>query len=768
MPIAHEAHNRYRNRVEDSMVKYLLLFVVCSTVCTAASLDTLRTYRNRGGYVYYTEPGITMQAARFELMAPGALRAVTILLSGGPGQATLHVFGHEGGLPAPGVGRDMVAPIIIRKTRAGVERIVVELPRPVKITSSQFFVAVDNLTPGVLLLSDRNVVRPACVSGAERFTAQLLRTRKGAWKWGEYAYMVDAVVEYDIRRRSSEGLVDNSVALGFPDSVVRHQSIAWADINHDGYSDVLVDGRLYRNDRGERFTEITATAGLHGTPRAGIFIDADNDAAPDILFLGLDADNNGDAVRTLLYRNTGSGGYVATATALPAIANPVCASVADADGDGLLDVFVGQGAGKDSRMYLLQNSGGGEFTDATAMLGDRSVWATASSGSQWVDADADGDLDLFVAGADGVQDRLWQRRTDGTYSIIAGGPAGGGDADFDATGARVGCHWADYDNDGDMDLLLPGRSSVAAARGNRGGTFADRPVLRRVSAERNQWRSQGEFEYEEGRAGGAWGDANNDGYLDMFLTTSCGCRYASFYEGAVGGGFSNRGDDYGISRLAAGADALWVDYDNDGRLDLATFVDGRFALLHNTRVSTNAYADIELVGGDAIGARVDLYAGGRRYTAEVNSGRGMLMQEPARLHFGLGAARAIDSAVVRRANGHTETYRDLATNTLNRLGAGGGNAAAGAVLNVAAAPNPFAEHVQISYLLTAGQPLRLAIYSIDGALIRTLVDERQDMGAHVATWNGDDQYGHPVGQGTYVYRLNSGGGEIVGKVSLVR
>jgi hypothetical protein len=70
-------------------------------------------------------------------------------------------------------------------------------------------------------------------------------------------------------------------------------------------------------------------------------------------------------------------------------------------------------------------------------------------------------------------------------------------------------------------------------------------------------------------------------------------------------------------------------------------------------------------------------------------------------------------------------------------------------------PNPFNPETTIAFHLPEAGPARLTIYDIGGKLVRTLVDEPRAAGAHKAIWQGDDEAGHPVASGVYLYRLEA-------------
>ena len=104
------------------------------------------------------------------------------------GDVTIRVFGQEGGLPVPMLERDLARPIRISKSRPGLERITTKLPEPIHVDGTQFFLVVESVSPGVLLLSDNQKKRPACVNGLEEFHHQFLKLRDGSWRSGIYAF----------------------------------------------------------------------------------------------------------------------------------------------------------------------------------------------------------------------------------------------------------------------------------------------------------------------------------------------------------------------------------------------------------------------------------------------------------------------------------------------------------------------------------------------------------------------------------------------------
>ena len=254
------------------------------------------------------------------------------------------------------------------------------------------------------------------------------------------------------------------------------------------------------------------------------------------------------------------------------------AAVADYDNDGDLDLFL-TSFGPDA---LYRNNGDGTFADVTAAAGvSDPLWSTSAA---FLDYDRDGDLDLFVAnyldfavtdnkvcsdalGARDycgprayrpVPDRLYRNDGQGRFTNVTEA-AGIARADGPGLGVSVG----DYNGDGWLDLYV---ANDAAANqlwiNRRDGTFADEGVLSgaALNAAGNP----------EGSMGIASGDADNDGDEDLFVTNIIGETFA-LYENDGKANFEDTRSRWSLAQPTApftGFGTEWIDYDNDGALDL--------------------------------------------------------------------------------------------------------------------------------------------------------------------------------------------------------
>ena len=244
--------------------------------------------------------------------------------------------------------------------------------------------------------------------------------------------------------RFTEVAADLGLVLGDADS----RQANWIDYDGDGDLDLFSAqrasrNRLFRNDGG-RFADVSEAAGLDDPRRTvgACWFDVEQDGDPDLFLANQEADKDA------LYRNDG-GVFTDIAPALgmhqperSLAEGGVGCAVGDFDNDGLLDLFVATYG--DTLLY--RNLGGGKFREVAADAGvRRHVHAV---GASWGDADNDGWLDLFVTAYDDAGSRaLLFINRDGRFVEAL-------DGDSRLRSADHGVQWADVDRDGDLDLSL--------------------------------------------------------------------------------------------------------------------------------------------------------------------------------------------------------------------------------------------------------------------------------------------------------------------------
>ena len=131
----------------------------------SAIVDTLRNFsplaNNAASISASTYP---TQVSCFYLDIPGTINGFLIELSGSAGEVLLHLYGNEGGSVGPVLGKNLIAPIKITKNNIGVEKIYVALAQPYDFDHDQFFVALDDFSAGVQLVTKNETSTPHCSS----------------------------------------------------------------------------------------------------------------------------------------------------------------------------------------------------------------------------------------------------------------------------------------------------------------------------------------------------------------------------------------------------------------------------------------------------------------------------------------------------------------------------------------------------------------------------------------------------------------------------
>lgn len=750
----------------------LCLFLIITSATAGNSI--ISNYNPQSKLVYYNDSNIEAYAARFDIDAPCRIENITVRLAGESAKraAVLYFYGHEGGTVVPSFQHTLIQPIVIEKSQVGFQEITISLPVPIHIANNQVFVVIKELAEDVVLVSDSKVNESACdAPSTDPVMMQLLQDKKGQWRYGLFTFGIDLDVVYDngyTKGMEVQGaLTDVTKRVGLDDSL-ECRSIAWADVNRDGWQDVLVGGKLFVNsERG--FREQGLALGATELSDFAFFVDVDNDTYSDIVVVYPDTDEVNKPHGTVLYRNS-QGVFSAIPLGNIILSAPTCFAIADINNDNYADVFIGQG--EDTHgviqpdILLVNNTQGGFVVHSLFSIEKYSI----TVGAVWTDYNNDGKPDLYLVKYNGQNDELWHNNGDGTFTNVIGKVVGKYNAN--RYGYKVGCDWADIDNDGDMDLLQPQEVTPGVqARYKNGGSS----LLQNTGAPEYAFHlvpsDISGVEIEEKHAGGTFGDVNNDGLLDILLTTSCKCRYADLYVQREDHTFDLQSFQYGLHTKSAGIDATWVDFNNDGKLDVATRIDGKFALLANGGTYNANYVALDLEGtrsnAQAIGAEVTVYAGSDHYTQYCKSGRGYAMQPPLRLHFGIGKNTRIDSAVVVWPDGHKEVFTDVKVNSATTLSEKSGAVSAGSyTLSVRAYPNPFTVETVFAYDIPREEKVKLEVYTLLGVHIVTLVDDIQVAGAYTIPWNGNDAQHNKLSSGTYLYKLTVGTQQYSGHVTM--
>jgi len=525
--------------------------------------------------------------------------------------------------------------------------------------------------------------------------------------------------------------LDTKLAHIMPEVASMGAAVSVVDFDRDGWPDLYVTdsaegsrNRLYRNMHDGTFKDVAGDLGIADVNQSGtgvsmgaVWGDYDNDGYEDLFLIKWG--------RPELFHNDHGKGFtrVSEQASLPSWINANTALWFDYDGDGLLDLFVGgyypedvdlwhlkstrmmpdsfEYAKNGGRKYLFHNLGNGKFEEVSAKVGIASRrWALACSA---VDLRGTGHPDLFVANDYGVSELYLN---DGKRFHEAGEQTGVGFAPKSGMSVSFGDifnqgKYAVYvSNISEDGTLIQGNNLWVPKEGTQGKTLAFENLARDMGVELGGWSFGAQF-----------GDLNNDGNLDLYVTNgyvSLDRKRSYWYDFTkiAGGNSSIIGDakdwpaidgrshsgyqqkhvwmNDGAGRFIDVAQAIGVTDTYDGRA--VAFADlwnrgvldvivanqrGPLLLYKNTVSPENQWIEFELQGTrsnrSAIGTRVTLSWNDKTQVQEVSGGSGFSAQNDRRLHFGLGKDAQIRSAVIRWPSGKTQTMDSLLPGKLYKI-----------------------------------------------------------------------------------------------------
>ncbi len=501
-------------------------------------------------------------------------------------------------------------------------------------------------------------------------------------------------------------------------------SVSIVDFDRDGWPDIYVTNSkegsknaLYRNMHDGTFKDVAPEMGIAdvnqpgtGVSMGAVWGDYDNDGYEDLFLIKWG--------RPELYHNDHGHGFtrVSEQAGLPKWINANTAVWFDYDGDGLLDLFVGGYYSEDidlwhlnttrimpdsfeyakngGRKYLFHNLGGGRFEEVSAKLGiDSRRWALAAAAA---DLRGTGHPDLFVANDYGVSELYLN---DGKRFHEAGQQTGVGFAPKSGMNVAFGdiLNQGKYSvyvsNISEEGVLIQGNNLWVPKDGTSGNGLQFENLARDLGVELGGWSFGAQF-----------GDLNNDGTLDLYLTNGYvsldrNRSYWYDFSKVAGGNSTIIGDannwpamdnrslsgyqqkhvwlNDGAGKFVDVAQAVGVTDTYDGRavamadlwnrgvLDVVVANQrGPLLLYKNTVNPDNKWIEFALEGTksnrSAIGAEVTLFWNGQKQVQEVSGGSGFAAQNQRRLHFGLGKDPQIDKAVIRWPSGTIQTLEHLA------------------------------------------------------------------------------------------------------------
>jgi hypothetical protein len=545
------------------------------------------------------------------------------------------------------------------------------------------------------------------------------------------------------------------------------RAVNWIDYDNDGDVDLFVtngpqqgqNNFFYENNGDGTFTKITNIAiAQDGKASDGSsWGDIENDGDIDLFVANWWGQPN------LLYLNNGNKTFTFADNSIVTTESSYSetGSWGDYNNDNYLDLYVCNSGGN-LKNFLYKNNGDGTFTKIIDTFLNETF---ASRNVDWIDFNNDGLQDIFVTNENNQNENLYLNNGDGTFTI------GNVPSLLQNGGSTAGSNWEDIDNDGDFDVLLVnwGNQQNQLLINNGNGTFTklnEAPFTTDVS---NSF-------------GSSIGDIDNDGDVDIIIARAFTTLKTvnRLYINNNDGAFTKSND-------AVVQDSGWAygvafgDYDNDGWLDLfeaRCYNENEDNVLFRNNGGNNNWIMINLEGilsnKSAIGAIVKLKAeisGNPVWQMRKVAGQNGYCGQNLQVHFGLGDATQIDSLVIQWPSGIIQNVQGLNLNQYNEIVEDTSTVSVDEDSEQSPMgfhlyqnyPNPFNPSTTISWQSPISSRQVLKVFDVLGNEIITLVDEEKEAGTYEINF---DFPGLP--SGIYFYSLSAGYYQQTKKMILLR
>ena len=551
---------------------------------------------------------------------------------------------------------------------------------------------------------------------------------------------------------------------------------AWIDVNNDSYPDLFVsngnqneqDNKLYINNGDGTFTPVNTGEIVNdgGSSIGSTWGDYDGDGNID-LFVVNRATSQGNSTLNFLYKNNGDGSFnkILSGEIVSELWDSNISSWVDIENDGDLDLFV---INFNQKNILYLNNGSGSFTKIdTGAITQQSF----SISGIWGDYNNDSFPDLYIGNGGSQANFLFKNNGNGSFIQITSGTP------VTDPGASTGCSWVDFNNDGNLDLFVANFLSTnnALYRNDGPPNYSFTKI------------TSGDIVNNGGSSvGSAWGDIDNNGFLDLVVGNSNGSGEnnllymnngdETFTRITVGDIVGDGGNTFGISMN---------DFDLDGDIDVyAANINNQPNFFYVNDGNANNWINILLEGvtsnyngiGAKVRAKANIFGNDVWQYREVSSQSGYNSQNSLNIEFGLGDVNIIDSLVINWTSGSTDSYTNVAANNFYKAEEDQGLGIVTSADNQSDQniipevfsleqnyPNPFNPSTTIEFTVAKESNVSITIFNAIGQQVKVLLQERKPVGSFTIQFNASE-----LNSGVYFYRMRAGEFEQTKKMILIK
>ena len=565
------------------------------------------------------------------------------------------------------------------------------------------------------------------------------------------------------------------------------------DYNNDGFEDIYLTGGvaddvLYHNNGDGTFTDVMVAAGLEASrtvhTQGAAAADVNRDGYKDLIVTSMYDKDREYLAPNLLFINNGDGTFTEQTKAYGLeeyVSNSQGATFGDINADGYPDLYIAnyissppQGLSvfneqtitenyNSAKDFLFINAGGQYFLEVSDLYGmNHDGFGFEGAFTDW---DNDQDLDLMIANDFGFKARpniALQNNFPAKNLSYEEIPL---QLNFGMNGMGIAA--GDYNSDGWMDYYVTNISASLFAVNQQGTTFdnaggqagvaitlIDHPDYRGVPI---SW-------------GANFFDYDHDADLDLFvnngaLNPNIRLNHNFFFELTSFGRYQEVSRLVDLDHPGIGRGSAIIDYDNDGDMDLIVVNQvprdpsdempvARTLLYRNDRVNGN-WLKVKLEGvkaeKDGIGSRIEVRSNDQLLIREIEGGSSHLSHNSTIAHFGLGDAATVESIIVKWVGGKTQEITNVPVNQQITITETEGSIFEFEKNNLKVFPTYFDSQVILEYELAEEEPFTLSVYDIQGRIIQQL--SQQDFPAQTGLW----QWNVPKGlaAGVYVFQLRT-------------